>query len=174
MSEAKQETVADIVAEMRRVAESRTYGSGLGDVDDALFAIPIGDYADRIEEAYNRLPIFTPEQLTAIAQQGGEIADLKRENARLRAALAKITAVVTRHYASRNLGEQGRKAVSEIRSACNFPDGALDEYERSFEERDRLRAALKPVLECDALSTLRCQEAVREAQRIYNESEVKE
>lgn len=109
MSEEKNETVADIVAEIRaknpEVCYPAEYGGGV--VPNEMRAL-----ADRIEAAYNRLPLFTPEQLTAIAQQGCENFDLKRENA-------------------------------------------------------RLRAALRPVLECDALSTLRCHEAVREAQRIY-------
>lgn len=37
------------------------------------------------------------------------------------------------------------------------------------EERDRLRAALRPVLECKTVDFLRCLDAVREAQRIYTE-----
>ena len=103
MSESKNhETISDIVAEMRVVAREHGFEQS--------------DWADRIEAAYNRLPLFTSEQLTAIAQQGCENFDLKRENA-------------------------------------------------------RLRAALKPVLECDALSTLRSHEAVAEAKRIYNEDE---
>ena len=45
------------------------------------------DLADRIEAAYRRLALPTPEQWTEIARQAVEISDLKRENARLRAAL---------------------------------------------------------------------------------------
>ena len=103
MSESKNhETISDIVAEMRVVAREHGFEQS--------------DWADRIEAAFNRLPLFTPEQLTAIAQQGGEISDLKRENA-------------------------------------------------------RLRAALKPVLECETVVMFKCFDAVRDAQRIYNEGE---
>ena len=124
MSEYK-ETIADIVAWIRRHASVYGY-----------------DLADRIEAAYNRLAILTPEQWAQVAQQAGEIDDLKRDNARLRAALAKISAVTTRHYAARDLGDKGRRAIAEIMSACRFPDGALDEYERAFAENDLLRAAM--------------------------------
>ena len=54
----------------------------------------------------------------------------------------KIEAVVTLQYAKRNIGDKGKIAVAEIMSACRFPDGALDEYERAFAENARLRAAL--------------------------------
>ena len=246
MSERKHETVADIVAEMRRCADSHTYGrtdTYQGEIDDALCAIPIDDYADRIEAAmkrncadncawshiythgldeiraenemlkqrlarcervneqqdkdYCRIREETKRDIETISTDYGKLIHrLRDENARLRAALAKVTSVVTKHYAARNLGDKGREAVAEIMSACRFPDGALDECARSFAERDRLRAALKPVLECDISNDDLCGmcagreycwpnvgesrswcdnklmcEAVREAQRIYNESE---
>ena len=76
MSKKKRETVSDIVAEMRVVAREHGFEQS--------------DWADRIEAAFNRLPLFTSEQLTAIAQQGCENFDLKRENARLRAALKPV------------------------------------------------------------------------------------
>lgn len=44
-------------------------------------------YEDRIEAAHNRAALITPEQCVQIAQQTGEIDDLKLDNARLRAAL---------------------------------------------------------------------------------------
>lgn len=81
------------------------------------------DWADRIEAA---------------AKRGDDL---------WRAAFAKVTSVVSRQHAKRNLGEQGSRAVAEIMSACRFADVALDEYERAFAENARLRAALKPVLE---------------------------
>lgn len=84
MSKKKRETVADIVAEMRVVAREHGF-------EDS-------DWADRIEAAYNRLPLFTPEQLTAIAQQGCENFDLKRENARLRAALKPVLDLYSRRH----------------------------------------------------------------------------
>lgn len=76
MSKKKQETISDIVAEMRVVAREHGFEQS--------------DWADRIEAAYNRLPLFTSEQLTAIAQQGCENFDLRRDNARLRAALKPV------------------------------------------------------------------------------------
>ena len=143
MSEKNQETVADIVAEMRNGPCNWLTPEGIPQQfhDNELFS----GFADRIEAA------------------------AEREDALWRAAFAKIYAVTVRNHAKASLGENGRRAVAEIMGACNFPDGALDEYVRSFAERDRLRAALKPVLECDALSTLRCHEAVTEARRIYGE-----
>ena len=84
MSNENQETVADIVAEMRRLNPETFLVS-------PLYCEPLPNrmrsYADRIEAAYKRLTIPTPEQWTEIARQGSEIADLKRENASLRAAL---------------------------------------------------------------------------------------
>ena len=116
MNDGKQETVANIVDEMRSIARA----NGLRKTD----------WADRIEAA---------------AKRGDNL---------WRAALAKVTSVVSRQHAKRNLGEQGRRAVAEIMSACRFADGALDEYERAFAENARLRAALKPVLECKVLSAM--------------------
>lgn len=43
-----------------------------------------------IVAAYSRLPILTPEQWTQVAKQAAEMSDLKRENARLRAALKPV------------------------------------------------------------------------------------
>ena len=115
-----------------------------------------------------------------------EIADRieaaeKRADDQWRAAFAKIEAVVTLQYAKRNLGEQARRAVAEIMSACRFPDGALDEYERAFAENARLRAALNPVLDCKVMSAVTaeiepgkseyCAAIIEKAQRIYYEGE---
>ena len=84
MSNERHETVADIVAEMRQLNPETFLVS-------KWFCEPLPNrmrsYADRIEAAYKRLTIPTPEQWTEIARQGSEIADLKRENASLRAAL---------------------------------------------------------------------------------------
>lgn len=74
-----------------------------------------------------------------------QVKRLTTENASLRAAFAKVESVVAIQYAKRNLGDKGRMAVAEIMSACRFPDGALDEFRRTFAENARLRAALKPV-----------------------------
>lgn len=73
MSEAKQETVADIVAEMRTVAK--------------VSWVKKFEWIDRIEAAY-RLSQFTPRQLTEIAQQAIEFSLLLRENARLKDTLS--------------------------------------------------------------------------------------
>ena len=81
MSNEKYETIEDIVAEMRN--------EGL--TGDSLCLEWVGakihHYADRIEKAYNRLSVPTPEQWTEIARQGSEIADLKRENDALKREL---------------------------------------------------------------------------------------
>lgn len=181
MSNEVQETVADIVSEMRRLNPEIFLVSKWC---RAPMPNKMRSYADRIEAA---------------AKRGDDV---------WRAAFAKVTFVVSRQHAKRNLGEQWSMAVAEIMSVCRFPDGALDEYERAFAENARLRAALKPVLEvypsyedgtpiqlCDGeVSTdseygvsvngkpiddhtlAGCLAAVREAQCIYDgskESEVK-
>lgn len=147
MSEERQETVADIVAAMRDESHA----------GDASFLEWVGSkmrsYADRIEAAE------------------------KREDSMWRAAFAKIEAVVTLQHAKRNLGEQARRAVAEIMSACRFPDGALDEYERAFEENARLRAAQKPVQDIvmdSATSDLSVEMAIEEDKTIYWSSSAKE
>lgn len=92
--------------------------------------------------------IQTAESPSSVLQLADRIeAAAKRTEDVWRAAFAKVTSVVSRQHAKRNLGEQGSRAVAEIMSACRFADGALDEYERAFAENTRLRAALKPVLE---------------------------
>lgn len=110
------------------------------------------------------------DRIEAAAKRGDDV---------WRAAFAKVTFVVSRQHAKRNLGEQGSRAVAEIMSVCRFPDGALDEYERAFAENAHLRAALKPVLECKVLSAMTaeiepgesdyCSNIILKAQRIYNE-----
>ena len=125
--------------------------------------------------------IQTAESPSSVLSFANRIeAAAKREDSMWRAAFAKIEAVVTLQHAKRNLGEQARRAVAEIMSACRFPDGALDEYERAFAENARLRAALKPVLECKVMSAMTaeiepgqsdyCANIIEKAQRIYNEN----
>ena len=82
MSEAKQETISDIVAEMRD--EGHT-----GDASCLEWVeTKMRHYADRIEAAYNRLAIPTPKQWTEIAQKLCENVLLERENAHLKQRLA--------------------------------------------------------------------------------------
>lgn len=147
MSDEKQETIEDIVADIR------AQNQGLPEDSYALSPLvcDLLSLADRIEAAN------------------------KRADDQWRAAFAKIEAVVTLQYAKRNLGDKGKIAVAEIMSACRFPDGALDEYERAFAENARLRAALNPVLELEdndvglwPFASLAVK-AVKEAQRIYKE-----
>ena len=151
MSDVNNETIADIVADIR------AQNQGLPEDSYALSPLvcDLLSFADRIEAAE------------------------KRADDQWRAAFAKIEAVVTLQYAKRNLGDKGKKAVAEIMSACRFPDGALDEYERAFAENARLRAALKTVLECKVMSAMTaenepgkseyCAAIIEKAQRIYNE-----
>ena len=84
MSNEEHETIEDIVAEIRMLNPETFLVSKW-----CCEPLPnrMRSYADRIEAAYKRLAIPTPEQWTEIARQGAEIADLKRENARLSAAL---------------------------------------------------------------------------------------
>lgn len=131
MSNKSRETFADIVAEMRRDCPARHMdGTRYRDGDWVYTKGTVEKLADRIEAA---------------AKRGDDV---------WRAAFAKVTSVVSRQHAKRNLGEHGSRAVDEIMSACRFADGALDEYERAFAENARLRAALKPVLECKVMSAL--------------------
>ena len=83
MSEEKQETIEDVVADIR------AQNQGLPEDGYALSPLvcDLLSIADRIEAAYKRLAIPTPEQWTEIARQSVEMYYLKRENARLSAAL---------------------------------------------------------------------------------------
>lgn len=92
--------------------------------------------------------IQTAESPSSVLQLADRIeAAAKRGDDVWRAAFAKITSVVSRQHAKRNLGEQGSRAVAEIMSACRFADGALDEYERAFAENARLIAAAPELYE---------------------------
>ena len=151
MSDVNKETIADIVTEMRHVCHNPTLGikTNREESIEKFLKDMLLEYVCRIEAAY------------------------KRSDDQWRAAFAKIEEVVTLQYAKRNIGDKGKKAVAEIMSACRFPDGALDEYERAFAENARLRAALKPVLELEdnnsglwPFASLAVG-AVKEAQRIY-------
>ena len=84
MSNGKHETVADIVAEIRMLNPETFLVSKW-----CCEPLPnrMRSYADRIEAAYKRLSLPTPEQWTEIARQSVYISELNRENARLRAAL---------------------------------------------------------------------------------------
>ena len=84
MSNEKHETIEDIVAEIRMLNPERFLVSKW-----CCEPLPnrMRSYADRIEAAYKRLAIPTPEQWTEIARQGAEIADLKRENDALKREL---------------------------------------------------------------------------------------
>ena len=95
MSNARQETVVDIVAQMRQDIADGTVGIW------ADFGGEVASgYADRIEKAYKRLSLPTPEQWTEIARQSVEIYDLKRENAILRAALKPVLDIMMDMYTS--------------------------------------------------------------------------
>ena len=151
MSNETNETIEDIVADIR------AQNQGLQEDSYALSPLvcDLLSLADRIEAAE------------------------KRADDQWRAAFAKIEEVVTLQYAKRNLGDKGKIAVAEIMSACRFPDGALDEYERAFAENARLRAALNPVLDCKVMSAVTaeiepgkseyCAAIIEKAQRIYYE-----
>lgn len=143
--------------------------------------------ADIVAQIRDVAYIQTAESPSSVLQLANRIeAAAKRGDDLWRAAFAKVTSVVSRQHAKRNLGEHGSRAVAEIMSACRFADGALDEYERAFAENARLRAALKPVLECRVRDCMfaECNDGrmkyffdlIRSAQRIYTgggESEVK-
>ena len=97
MSNKRHETVADIVAEIRRLNPKTFLVSKW-----CCEPLPnrMRSYADRIWAAYKRLALPTPEQWTEIARQSVEMYDLKRENARLRAALKPVLEVEMDMYTS--------------------------------------------------------------------------
>ena len=105
MSNARQETIDHIVKEMRGNAN---HNHALVEVSKYLTEI-----ADRIEAAYKRLAIPTPEQWTEIARQGAEIADLKRENDAMKRELEAGA------EAAQICGEIGE--MVGIEAACNQP-----------------------------------------------------
>ena len=110
MSNTRQETVADIVADMRQDIADGTVGIW------ADFGGEVArGYADRIEKAYKRLSLPTPEQWTEIARQAIEIADLKRENDALE---RELEAGAEAAQICGEIGELiGREATSEKSSA---------------------------------------------------------
>lgn len=113
MSNLKNETIADIVAEMRQDIADGTVGIW------ADFGGEVArGYADRIEAAHKRLAIPTPEQWTEIARQGAEIADLKRENDALK---RKLEAGAEEAQICGEIGEiVGREAArQESLQGCN-------------------------------------------------------
>ena len=81
-SNENQETIADITKEMRHVCHNPTLGVKTNREKslEKFLKDMLLEYVCRIEAAYKRLAIPTPEQWTEIARQGAEIADLKREN----------------------------------------------------------------------------------------------
>lgn len=97
MSDEK-ETIEYIVAEMRNGPCCWLTPAGIPQHshDNELFY----KFADRIEAAYKRLALPTPEQWTELARQSVEMYDLKRENDRLRAALKPVLEVEMDMYTS--------------------------------------------------------------------------
>lgn len=92
------ETIDDIVRKMRTLG--RLDEKSTDKIPRSLQALGLRIYADRIEAAYKRLAIPTPEQWTEIARQSVEMYDLKRENASLRAALKPVLEVEMDMYTS--------------------------------------------------------------------------
>lgn len=86
MSNDAHETIPDIVSEMR----DWNCHSHVSEIDHN----EIVSFSDRIEAAFKRLAIPTPEQLMAIAKMFSEVSVLRRENDRLRAALKPILDIV--------------------------------------------------------------------------------
>lgn len=139
MSNEKKETVMDIVTEMRNEGNTVEVSSLEWWVCEKMFY-----YAERIEAAFDRLAVPTPEQWTEIARHGAEIADLKRENARLRAALEPVLDV-----------------------ALSYEDGEpinLDDGEVCTDSEYTVSVNGNPI---DDHTLAGCLAAVREAQRIY-------
>ena len=145
MSGKKQETVADIVAEIRAKNPERPYPAEYG---GGVVADEMRTLADRIEaanqrdiEKINRLGVRVSDYEAVNAER----LQLRRENARLFAEAQRDIDTVSDYYG---------RLVRELRA-----------------ENNRLRAALRTVLDVDMSHCInilpRCHEAVREARRIY-------
>ena len=146
------------MAEIRAKNPERHYPAEYG---GGVVADEMRTLADRIEAAYTREDGRTARRFAMYAKvnekQDMDYIALKEENARLREEAQRDIDTVSDDY--------GRLA-RELRA-----------------ENNRLRAALRPVLECDAEVKhyetmpdwfLALKTAVAEAQRIFNESEVKQ
>lgn len=154
MNYERQETIEDIVAEMRRDCPARHLtGARYCDGDWVYTKGTVLSLADRIEKADTRLSLLIQEKFTQIAQQAGEIDELKRENARLKQRLVQCEKV----------NEQQKKDNIRLRAAlkpvlkCKVMSAMTAETGPGRSEY--------------------CATILEKAQRIYNgegESEVKE
>ena len=138
MSNEKQETVKDIVKEMRNLG--RLDEKSTDKIPRSLQALGLRTYADRIEAAHQR-----------------EVGELRGERNGILNANASLAAD----------NDRLRREVAELLS-----------------ENARLRAALKPVLECKVLSAMTaevkpgrseyCATIIEKVQHIYNDGEAKQ
>lgn len=188
MSNENQETIADIVRKMRRLADEAERGDcydlrGLG--TDSLRA-----YADRIEAAHSRFYDKYKEHTNELNRQ---ILVLKREKEisdtyfygydpeEALVAQCSTCRFFYKKYSHCKLHDSLTNAKYkcsgwEFKTNKECADEYKAEINREFAElraeNARLRAALKPVLECSMVTDVwqgsRCKDAVREAQHIYN------
>ncbi len=113
-----------------------------------------------------------PEKCYPAEYGGGVVPDEMRALADRIEAAYRLS-----QFTPRQLTEIAQQAIEFsllLRENARMKD-RLSMCEKINEQQDidnaRLRAALKPVLECETVVMFKCFDAVRDAQRIYNEGE---
>lgn len=121
---ANNETVAEIVRKMLKVAAFHTAGD---QVSDLLAEIPIDDYAERIEAAHNRaLAAKDDERLTIVANYENIIAAKDAKIAELRAKLKvaedAIQDAIEEYCHKCNVSEDDRREVCDQCHVCDWKE----------------------------------------------------
>lgn len=164
MSNKKKETIPDIIAEIRKKHPAEEYPAeyGGGEVPNKMRLL-----ADRIEAAWNRIEICD--------RMNREAAIWKEED-------AKYKYEIHGKYEGKWLTEdRSEMSKSKQDTIADIVDEINREFEKLRVENARLRAALKPVLECKVMSAMTaeiepgkseyCAAIIEKAQRIYSEGE---
>ena len=197
MNNIKQETIQDIVREMRNLG--RLDEKSTDKIPRSLQALGLRTYADRILAAHKRFYDKYKEHTNELNRQ---ILVLKREKEMSdtyfcgydpeEALVAQCSTCRFFHkkYSHCKLHDSltnakykcsGWKFKTNKECADEYKDEINREFEKLRAENDRLRAALKPVLECKVMSAMTaeikpgkseyCAAIIEKAQRIYNEGE---
>ena len=197
MNNIKQETIADIVREMRNLG--RLDEKSTDKIPRSLQALGLRTYADRILAAHKRFYDKYKEHTNDLNRQ---ILVLKREKEMSdtyfcgydpeEALVAQCSTCRFFHkkYSHCKLHDSltnakykcsGWKFKTNKECADEYKDEINREFEKLRAENARLRAALKPVLECKVMSAMTaeiepgkseyCAAIIEKAQRIYNEGE---
>ena len=197
MDNERQETIADIVQEMRNLG--RLDEKSTDKIPRSLQALGLRIYADRILAAHKRFYDKYKEHTNDLNRQ---ILVLKREKGMSdtyfcgydpeEALVAQCSTCRFFHkkYSHCKLHDSltnakykcsGWKFKTNKECADEYKDEINREFEKLRAENARLRAALKPVLECKVMSAMTaeikpgkseyCAAIIEKAQRIYHEGE---